>query len=714
MVEIRELAAPSEVKEKEVKAAERVKRLIRERLTRLSANQFADLEKVIKRRVRIAKKETGPLRKRLTRWADLLEGIVTESNFPFEGSSNITLRAAMGLARTFESSFNKTVYADEDLFSPDFDPGTEEELKLDAKGIQKLQEGFNHSFSREFNGLRVLKSGTIPAFRDGTYLIEGTWERRVERVFDQRTYRDIKLFLGDYPDAQTAGVSQDQYQSILDFFLTEGAEAELIVRFSHDLVMFEGPEYRPILRAKFLIYPVIAKTIPEATLYGCTFELPKEEVERRGRKGEYYAERVKKALAKNSSGGMDSWERSRLFVEGHSSPEPDNAPIRLVDIVVLWDKDNDDVPERYRVQAIVEGDDCASVCVVSCRPYDLRHNVPSIVPFRLCARDLSFEGYSMVGDGEDLFNQVDVLFRHDNNVMMLTTSPIFLAQDSLKEQLDLGRAENIIRPGVTYWVPDISKAIMQLPIQDISASSGDNNVKMSIISRYLEMLIGVSQGQSGQQSQDDPRAPARKTTLLLMQSNKRIDQCIDEWSASLPDLGKLHATLLYQYSGGDSYNFKDKSGSTTSMPIGILGDSRIRWIGRRRSVTLTPEFALSRIQSLMQVYMGLRPLLQQGDPIATEAWNRIVANSGEPESEKMLMDPQQAPQLAQQAVQQAMQQAMQKMKMEALAAGEKQLAVESAKKVVDMLAAQAQEQQVGVQPGQEGGQPQMQGQGQGA
>ncbi len=287
-----------------------------------------------------------------------------------------------------------------------------------------------------------------------------------------------------------------------------------------------------------------------------------------------------------------------------------------------------------------------------------------------------------------MFNQIDTLFRHDNNVMMLTTSPIFLAQDTLKETMDLGRAECVIRPGVTYWVPDISKSVKQLEVADVAAASGDNNMKLSIIGRFLEMLIGVSQGESGASTPEDPRAPAAKTTLLLMQTGKRTDRCLDEWCESLPDLAKLHATLLYQHSGQTEYKFANARGEASSFPIKLLADPRLRWVARRRSVTLTPEFALQRLQTLFDVYAQMRPLLMQGDMIALEIWNRTVRNSGEPQAEKFLMDPQKAPELAARAVQMAMQQFLKKAHLEAIAKGEIKLAQEAAKAMVQTLAEQ--------------------------
>ncbi len=684
-VEVRQLPPPKDIRDSEVKAAKRVEQLVRGRLQPLSEDQLDRLQKHVKKLLKSARKESEPLRKKLVRCSDLLEGLVEETNFPFEGASNVTLRAAAGLARTFEATFNPALYADTDLFAPDLDPGAAEELQLDAAALTRLQEGFNHSFAKKYNGLKVLKTGTIPAFRDGTFLMAGSWERSVERVNDQRTYRSYAEFQADYPDAASSKMSREAYLDVADFFLVEGPEAELIARFSYNHVQFDGIEYRQLLRTKFLLYPTTALKLERADLYGAMYDVGKEDLKRRAKRGEFYKEQVEKALKRRGSPNPDAWDRQRLYVEGYTSPDPDSAPLRVGSFVVRFDLDRDGVVELHHVTLCAEGDE---IQIIACRPYDLRHNVPDVVPFRLVARDHAFDGISMVADGEDLFNQIDTLFRHDNNVMMLTTSPIFMVNDQLKETMDLGRAECVIRPGVSYWVPDINKAAKQLEVADVAAASGDNNTKLSIISRFLEMLIGVSQGESGQAAPNDPRAPTSKTTLLLMQTGKRTDRCLDEWCESVPNVARLHATLLYQYSGESEYKFTDMKGQVATFPIKLLADPRLRWTARRRSVTLTPEFALARLQTLFATYAQMRPLLMMGDPVALEVWNRTVRNCGEPQAEKLLLDPAMAPQMAQKGLQQQMQMFLKQAHMKAVAKGEEKLATESAKELVKILAEQ--------------------------
>ncbi len=95
--------------------------------------------------------------------------------------------------------------------------------------------------------------------------------------------------------------------------------------------------------------------------------------------------------------------------------------------------------------------------------------------------------------------------------------------------------------------------------------------------------------------------------------------------------------------------------------------------------------------------MHLRPLLMQGDKIAIEIWNRTCATSGEPQSEKFMMDPEKAPEMQQKAIEQAMKQFHQQSAMKAQAKGEETLAKEAAKKVVEILSAQAQVQASGAQ-----------------
>ena len=58
---------------------------------------------------------------------------------------------------------------------------------------------------------------------------------------------------------------------------------------------------------------------------------------------------------------------------------------------------------------------------------------------------------------------------------------------------------------------------------------------------------------------------------------------------------------------------------------------------------------MQRLGGLLHVYTGLLQLIMQGDPRAVEMWNRMVIASGEPDSEVLIIKPEEAQQMAKQA-----------------------------------------------------------------
>src|SRR3990167_4912048 len=72
----------------------------------------------------------------------------------------------------------------------------------------------------------------------------------------------------------------------------------------------------------------------------------------------------------------------------------------------------------------------------------------------------------------------------------------------------------------------------------------------------------------------------------------------------------------------------------------------IEWTGKRRSVTMTPEFAMQREGALIAGYKSLYPLLAAKDPRAIEMWKRVVINSDEPDNRKLIYNEEPNPAMA--------------------------------------------------------------------
>ena len=578
-------------------------------------------------------KQTRPMRNRLVVLNEILEGVVKPTNFPFDGASNITIGYAAGMARTFKATFNKTAYQDPNIFSAT--SKNKEELSINDTSL--IEESINNNFYRECNGLDVLKSGTVPCFRDGTLILTGYWNRIIEMCNDVKIYKDSNEFMDDYPDFEAAGISEEEYNGILDNFIAD-PELEVRCTFQYKSITQDGPEYEVVPLAQFPTYPVCALSLSKMEMYGRIGYETKVELKAKAKLGEYYPSQVEKLLSAASDAKNDRWSASRNFIEGlvtHSSVE-NNKPYLRVEAVVKLDLDNDSINEKYLITFSPE-----RKIVLAFQPYHLRNNVDMCVDFRFIERDGRFYGGSLLADGQDKFELLDTLHRHRNNIRTLVTSPILLIQKRIKDDVDLNRSESVVRPGVAYYVDDVNTAMKQLKLENLD-QPGNSADEENLIVRYLELSIGPTQALSGKETPSDPRAPMGKTLALMNQANLRVDDYLDIFRRSIPKLAQLHTALLSQY-GPDKIKYSiDQDGKIEFKELDKnLYLSKFLFFGaKRRSVTISPEFAMQRLGGLMQVYKALQQGLMMKDPISIQIWNRMIIASGEPDKESLVISAQ--------------------------------------------------------------------------
>ncbi len=631
------LASPKDIKDQVEKSAERAKEFNKSRKEKLSEEKTKEIQDFCDKKFSEWKKNTSKLRKNLVDLNNELEGVVPDTNFPFEGASNITLHYAASSARTLRASFNATLFQNPKIFIAEFSKDAV------AEKVVEIEDAINSTFADGSNGLSVLREACIPVFRDGTMILSGSWKREVETSRDSRDYSSSVKFMADYPDAESAGVDDEEYQEILNLFLIH-PDLELKVNYDYSFIVKDEPFYEIIPLSNFIFGPTYSKSIPEMDYYGSFNVISPGILKEKGVSGEYYKKGVEKVIEGTKEQSEDNWSASRNFVEGISVPSDSDMAIEIADMVIKYDLDGDGVREKYLVSFAPQ-----SKTLLSFMRYPIRKNIDFCVEFRFLSRDNRFLGVSLLGQTRDLFQELDSIHRHRENIRTMVASPIFAANSDMKSELDPGRSENTIKPGMTLWGKDINNLLRQVSVTNLD-QPGNSLDEENILSRYAELSIGTSQGLSGQQTPGDPRAPMGKTLALLNQSNKRVDDYINEFSYSLPRLAQLHVALYSQYG--------DKEGITTTvdregMPKKIsvtrseLLDSDIKWKFTKRSVAFSSEYVMQRVGGLMQVYMQLLPLLIKQDPIAVDIWNRMVIASGEPNAEKLISPTQPPPQMQQ-------------------------------------------------------------------
>lgn len=610
------------------KEIERIKDIKKDRNIRKSSEKMQEISNCIWKEYDLWKRQTEPNRKNLTKLNEILEGVVEETNFPFEGASNITLGYAAGMCRTFKSTFNKTAYQDQDIFT------AVSKSKEIGEDLDSINESVNYSFHSESNGLDVLRQGTIPCLRDGTLILSGYWDRQIEKCNDSKTYKTFAEFNADFPTAQSTGISEKEYSDVADAFIMDDG-SEVICNYQFDNILYDGPAYEIVPLARFIYYPVMSLRIRDMKMYGREYYITKDKLKEGAVRKDFYKEAVDELLLKTPTNEKDHWSASKNFIEKLVNRlEDKDKPFKVADVVWKADLDGDGIREKYLVTFSTEH----KGVILSFRNYHIRNNIDFCVDFRLAAREDRFLGISLINEGMDKFNLLDAIHRNRNNVRMLTTSPIMLIDKRYKDDLDFYRAESIIKPGVVFYVDDVEKSMKQMPIQDLSRNNDSMDEEQQIV-RYLEFCLGPTQAMSGKETQTDPRAPMGKTIALLQQANSRIDDYLDEFRRSIPELARLHCALLAQY-GPDKIKYNiEQDGKLTVKEIDkmLFINSDIIWRSKRRSVTLSPEFGMQRLSGLMQVYAQLLPLLQAGDEKAIEIWNRMVVASGEPNKEVLMI-----------------------------------------------------------------------------
>ena len=624
------------------------------------------LDKWINRMVEAWEAGTPGLRKDLKELNDLLEGFGENVDFPFGSgqSSSIDIRYAAAKARTLRASFVQAVFADPGLLVAETLPGA-------RRGPQDnlAEAAVNWTASKETNGIETLKDTPVPAFRDGTALVYGEWERRIERGVDYRTYESVEQFTADYPTAKAAGLTKEKYNDVLDELAQP--DEELHVEFSMDFVAQNGPAYTIFPLAKFIWGPLSAKDLRlSAEIYGYYYTQTAPSFDAAVAYNFYDKEQVEQTK-KRSSSDVDEWERGRDTVEGITSDEQDRATYKIARLVVSYDLDDDDIPERYMVYWDMEGKRSLRV-----EQYGLWRNTPCIVPFRLLKRDDRFLGVSLLRDGRDLFRELNALHRHRSNTRRLTDSVTLIIPKALKEDVDLGAEYAEFKPGMTLWVPNDlhpDKYPKQLQIYNLSRS-GDSVDEEGMIVRYIDGLIGVSEGQSGRESTGDPNAPASKTRMLLARADLRVEDLVEEWKRSIPDFADLHVAL-YLANAKAKLKFMAMHGGElreSEVATQVLADPKRRFGLKVSRNVSAPEMEMNKLMALVAAAFQLRFPVMAKPQMIIEIWNDYVTASRIDQPERFMIEagengqatmggqPVQVDQLGQQLQQMVAQMEMQK------------------------------------------------------
>lgn len=617
------LRAPQAVKNEHDREVQKVTDSYRASRLKLGEKKLERLERSIRRRVETWEQDTSVLQKELRELNEFLEGKQEEVDFPFGAgqSSSIDVRYAAAKARSFHANFIRSVFSDPSLVVAKPGPRTKR-----TEQLNEAESWANWSVAEDCNGVEALKDTPYPIYRDGTALVYGDWERKVERGADFKIYSTVEEFRADYPDAEVAGVAEERYEELLESLQEFGEE--LRVEYEVDFVAKNEASYAVFPLAKFVWYPLYAKAMRDLELYGYHFRQSRFQFNALVKRGFYDAERAAECR-KRSSGGSewDSWDAAQDELEGISAEDDDGISYRIAKFIVAEDLDGDHIPERYVVYYDMEAHKALRV-----EDYSVPFNVPCVVPFKVINRSGRLLGASLLKDGRPLYHEINALHRHRSNVRRLTDSVTLLVPESIKQHVDLGAEYAEFRPGMTMYVPDTlwqaGKLPQQLLLHNLSRT-GDSLDEEQVVQRYLDGLIGITEGQSGRESALDPDAPASKTAMLLARADMRGEDLILEYARSIPDFMALHIALHIQNAPRKlGYMAKrDGASARADVPIEVLADRTVRWALKPTKLGSHPEADMNKIAALVVAAVKFGFPVQAKPQILAELWNDYIAAS---------------------------------------------------------------------------------------
>lgn len=581
----------------------------------LKENKLKQLENIVKKQYNAWDEGFSEAREQLKELNKLIEGDLDLTDFPFgtEKSSQIDLRLPAEKFRSLRTNFRRVVFGTPNLVVAKLMPDADKEVKTLRN---KIESAINWTIFEVSNLGDCLKDTDLPCFRDGTSFIFGEFVQEIERGIDEEIYTDIITFQKDYPDAETAGCSEETYQEILDKLLDPTNDGEIRVEYEIDFLSKSGPQYTLLPLINFIHYPFFVEKIRDLTIYGYLFKEQRNKFLEKRKRNYYYSEVVEDVATKfDNVTYEDEWDEERDRIEGIDTEYKD--AYKFARLIVKADLDNDRRVEVYNVIYWPEKEKILRV-----ERYNIRKNIPCIVPFKFIKRDNRLRGISLLNDGKDLFGEINAIHRHRSNKRRLTSAITLIAPDIMKESL--GDDYEFTTGGV-IWVPDDIFKTGNTPRQLQLHNLNDDSYKDEELTiRFLEGIMGPSMGMSGQESVSDPSAPGNKTAMLLQQANYRVSDYIEEWKRTIPDMMALHIALLYQ-NNGSKIAFINQFGERAEIETKYLVSENIKWSLKSSSLSISPEAEAAKIVQVAQSAMAFGGIPVKIQPkILVDLWNNYI------------------------------------------------------------------------------------------
>lgn len=495
----------------------------------------ADLDKCVKD----AFESRNDLDDMLARWNDMAEGIATPKNFPWPNSSNLFIPVTEVHMNNVHSAARQTLLKGESLYYVRSVGGMETDFDTAAK----LERFMGYKANVELPLIDRFSQLIWCAERDGTVIAQIQWQVKKGKVREIAVYTSTVQFLEQHPTPEDAGLSQKQYNNVVEK-LKVGNRVVLVE--ATERVLEKGPVISIVQLADFLMSPMSSIRTEFAKFVGKVFTMNKDQLNRAKKFDDW--DNVDDVISTKEDGRKDMSTQLKDDIEGIVR-RSGKGEFVLVDGIHHFDLDDDGVDEKYL--AVYHP---LSKKLLMYLHYPYLHDKDCFVALRLKKRPNRFLGRGLPQMLEDINFEINTQHNQRIDSRTITTVPTFKAKATAKTKFDPTRADQRFIPGRVFYLDNFDD-VAQFDIRP--TDMGESLQEESTLMSMADQQTGSGQLRSGQETKQDPRAPAAKVSMLLNQSNVRLDDYFEELAGSAPDnegfnaIGEQILELYYQFFDDD-------------------------------------------------------------------------------------------------------------------------------------------------------------------
>lgn len=573
----------------------------------LSGKDRQRIKKKLKQEIQKWLDAMGPISKRLSEYMALAEGYtIYDSDPPYPGAFLSNIPIVQIFLSVIVSVQIRSILGADDIWYATSDP----DYQGDPNDVISVESMLNFKARSEWNVIETLKEAIYCANRDGlsAIYIPMEWEDEVKK--DVIYIHNAQDFEQDFPDAESVGMDEAEYNSFKAKTLsraTEEVPEEIPIEYTN--IKYFGPKLYLVEYDNFVVFPANAKSIEycDCRGYGYRDYLLKPEIKDKAQRKIWNKDATEAYLKKCGKAGTDvsDYQRTKDLMAGLSVDEEVGS--HEFYFLTIWEQLEGE--EKIKCYSLVYS--YKHNVLVSFKEYVYR--VCNMALFRVDKKPNQLSGRSVSERLTELTREINHLHEQRVQSRDITNIPTFKGKKSAQQDYDPNDELNYWRPGLILWLTD-PDSFDQMKNQP--TDNGETIVEEGGLMRYATMLIGADPNLfAGVPSEADPNAPGNKTGLLIQQSNLRMDDPINQLRSGVDQVGQICLSHMYQF-GPAHINYFE--GETQAVIRKRTFRSGIKVSMRAVGVTMNPDY---EFQKGMQQHAAL---LQAEPTIAQDTKRRLI------------------------------------------------------------------------------------------